>query len=147
MNYSEIPNSSKRTKKVFIKYHKKEGKIAHTKIKVGEFVFDSKLEAERYEYLRTMEKAGLITDLRPHPKFELQGAFRDSDGVAQRAITYIADFSYTQSGAQIVEDVKSPFTAKDSVFKIKMKMFKRIYPHIKFKVVMYKKSQGGWYAE
>lgn len=133
---------------MFIKYHKKaEGKIAHKKVKVGEFVFDSKLEAERYEYLRIMEKAGLITDLRPHPKFELQSAFRDSEGVAQRAITYIADFSYTQNGAQIVEDVKSPFTAKDSVFKIKMKMFKRIYPSYKFKVVMFKKSQGGWCFE
>ena len=133
---------------MFIKYHKKtEGKIAHKKVKVGEFVFDSKLEAERYEYLRTMEKAGLITELRPHPRFELQSAFRDSEGVAQRAITYIADFSYMQNGEMIVEDVKSPFTAKDSVFKIKMKMFKRIYPSYKFKVVMYKKSQGGWYVE
>ena len=126
---------------------KSEGKITHKKIEIDGIVFDSKLEAQRYEHLKLMELAKVIKDLKAHPKFELQERFRDSEGVAQRAITYTADFSYQRDGELIVEDVKSPFTAKDSVFRLKSKMFRKIYPNYKFYVVLYAKNKGGWYYD
>lgn len=128
-----------------IRFKKSDGKIRHKQIEIDGFKFDSKLESERYLHLRLLEKAKIISNLKPHPKFELQEAYRDGDGIAQRAITYEADFSYEKGGDMVVEDVKSPFTAKDSVFRIKMKMFKKTYPIYKFYIVMFNKNKGGWF--
>ena len=85
--------------------------------------FDSKAESERSCELKLLEKAGQIHDLVLQPKFILQPSFKH-DGKTNRAITYVADFSYTEDGKSIVEDVKGVETA---VFKLKEKMFLRAY--------------------
>jgi hypothetical protein len=56
-------------------------------------VFDSKLEMDRYGYLKLFEKQGLIKDLKLQPAFCLIEAFECED-VKYRAIGYKADFQY-----------------------------------------------------
>lgn len=83
-------------------------------------VFDSKKEARRYRQLKTLAQLGRISDLKLQPVFELQPAFTDAAGVRHRAITYRADFQYTEDGRQVIEDAKGMETA---VFKLKKKLF------------------------
>lgn len=121
---------------------KSTGKIPHTKTLLDGYSFDSASEANRYTYLKTLEKAGRISALCIHPGFTLQPGFKDRLGRARRAITYIADFSYEQEGLSIVEDVKSDFTAQDKVFRIKSKILCFQNPNIVFRAVKY--HRGAW---
>jgi hypothetical protein len=98
------------------KYHAK-------KTEVDGIIFDSKKEAARYCSLKLMERAGEITDLQLQVPYELQPKYRrQTDGKAIRAITYVADFVYTdiRTGEQVIEDAKGMET---DVFKIKKKLF------------------------
>lgn len=99
---------------MYNKYHAK-------KTAIDNIVFDSKREATRYQELKLLEKAGLITDLKLQPKFILQVGFTYEDEKV-RPITYIGDFQYTdvESGKEIVEDVKG---VKTKEFLIKRKLF------------------------
>lgn len=82
--------------------------------------FDSKREAERYAELKLQEQCGIISDLTLQPKFKLQDGFK-YNGKTEKAITYIADFMYTdEDGKTVVEDVKGVETKE---FKIKRKLF------------------------
>lgn len=63
--------------------------------------FDSRKEAERYLVLRSMEKAGVISDLQRQVKYELTKPHGK-----KRARYYIADFVYKKNGDIVVEDVK-----------------------------------------
>lgn len=94
--------------------------------------FDSKGEARRYGMLRLMERAGEISDLTLQPSFVLQEAFTDSNNVKQRAITYRADFQYTEKGRTVIEDYKGIETP---VFKMKAKMFRAKYPDLELRIV------------
>ena len=100
-------------------------KYRNVKINVDGIKFDSKAESERYAELRILEKAGLISNLVLQPKFELQQKFRHN-GKAEKAILYIADFSYNDRTEDkiVVEDVKGMET---DVFKLKRKMFLKLY--------------------
>ena len=101
-----------------MKYHNK-------KTEIDGIVFDSKLEAERYCYLKTMQKGKLIRDLRLQPEFELIPTFK-KNGKTYRKIAYIADFSYfdVQEGKIIIEDVKG---FKTAVYRLKRTLFEYIY--------------------
>lgn len=100
--------------------------------------FDSKWEAERYNQLFAMQRAGQIKDLRRQVKFVLQDGYVNNKGEKIRPICYLADFQYTDNeGRQIVEDAKSPAT-KTEVFKIKKKLFEAKFPECVF-VEKYKK--------
>jgi len=68
-------------------------KYRNIKTTVDGIRFDSKREAERYSELKLLERAGIITDLKLQPKFELIPKHNGN-----RALTYIADFSYTEAG-------------------------------------------------
>lgn len=100
--------------------------------------FDSKKERDRYFVLLDMMNKGEITELELQKKFELQGSFIDNDGKKQRAITYIVDFFYYDNklDCYVAEDVKSKATRKDTVYRIKSKMFMYQYPNIAFKEVL-----------
>ena len=91
------------------------------KTEVDGIVFDSKKEALRYEELRMLEKAGMISDLQLQVPFELIPGFR-YNGQAIRAVKYIADFVYFDGGRTIVEDVKPSATYQTDVYKIKKKL-------------------------
>lgn len=85
--------------------------------------FDSRREAKRYGELKLMERAGAISNLRRQVKYELVPAF-DVDGKHYRAISYVADFVYTEGGKEVVEDCKGYRT---DVYRIKAKLFAHRY--------------------
>lgn len=101
------------------KYHNK-------KVIVEGKTFDSKKEAERYQTLKMLENANIISNLSRQVSFELIPKQKN-----ERAVKYIADFMYveTATGKIIVEDVKGYRT---DVYKIKRKLFKWRYPNYEF---------------
>ena len=87
-----------------------------------EIRFDSKKEAERYDELMILLKAGKISELRLQADFTLQEAYTLPNGNRVRAIRYKADFTYKdESGNLVVEDVKSKAT-KTRAYGIKKKL-------------------------
>ena len=96
--------------------------------------FDSTKEKNRYIELKDLEAKGIIQGLKIQPEYELQEKFRDKQGKAIRSITYKADFSYydKRTKQNVVEDVKSPYTAKDKVYRLKMKLFIYKYKELTF---------------
>jgi hypothetical protein len=98
------------------------------------YTFDSQAEAYRYGELVMRVRAGEIVGLKVHPRFELQPAFR-RNGRNVRAITYTADFSYTEDGRCVVEDVKGGVATQTQLFRVKAKMFWYRYPDIEFRVI------------
>ena len=106
-------------------------KYSNRKVVVDGKIFDSKIEANRYIELKLLEKAGEISNLQLQPRFLLQEAFR-KNGKSYRKIEYVADFMYLQNGKYIVEDVKGMQT---EVFKLKHKIFEKMYPDLELKII------------
>ena len=115
----------------------KRNKYGNNKITVDGVVFDSKAEAKRYGQLKALQAIKEIKDLSRQPRFILQDGYRDTNGKWVRPITYTADFRYTDSnGNDVVEDVKSWITARDKAYKLKTKIFKKLYPELVFREVV-----------
>lgn len=111
-------------------------KYRNTKIIIDGIEFDSKKEGYRYKELKLLQRAGLIKDLKLQTKFELQPSFKRNNKTI-RSITYKADFDYiTKDNRHIVEDVKSPATAKDKTYILKKKMLLYKYQDIVFKEII-----------
>lgn len=97
--------------------------------------FASKAEARRYANLKLLERAKRIRDLTLQPAFPLHGKNGSHIG------RYTADFRYDELGADgrvladVVEDVKSPATAKGEAYRLRIKLFKDNYPEIDFREV------------
>ena len=72
--------------------------------------------------LRQLETMGKISDLKLQHTFTLQEAFTTESGERIQAIKYIADFTYMEDGRFVVEDVKSPATRNNPVYRMKNKM-------------------------
>ena len=82
--------------------------------------FDSKKEANRYQELVLLEKAGVIKNLSRQVKFVLIPSQRDESGkVIERECSYKADFVYTDGGETVVEDVKG-YRTKEYIIKRKL---------------------------
>ena len=83
------------------KYHAK-------KIVIDGETFDSHKEAARYQELKLMQRAGMITELERKTKFELIPNQKRNGRVVERALHYKADFLYkdAETGETVVEDVK-----------------------------------------
>ena len=64
-----------------------------------------------------MVKAGEIRNLERQVRFPII-----VNGV--KVCTYIADFTYEELGGVVVEDVKSEFTQKDALFRLKAKLLR-----------------------
>lgn len=105
-----------------------QNKYKNQKTKIDEIIFDSKLEAKRYNELKLLLKSGLIEDLKLQPQFELQPSFK-KNGKTIRAITYKGDFSYIdkQTGSLVIEDTKGMKT-KDYI--LKKKLFEYKFPNL-----------------
>lgn len=84
--------------------------------------FDSIKERNVYLSLLDKVKRGEIWDLKTQVKFELQPHYKNKSGKMERAITYIADFTYYDNNGFHVIDAKSEITRKDKVYRIKKKM-------------------------
>ena len=81
-------------------------------------LFDSKMEAARYQELKLMQHAGIITELRAHECFPIVV----NDHFIANYIP--ADFTYTEDGQRVVEDVKG---MRLDLYKIKGRLLKAIY--------------------
>ena len=107
--------------------------------KVVKAAFDSEKEYRRWNELRLLEQAGVVTELTRQAPFEIQRAC-DRHGEHIRAVYYKADFTYrTPDGTLVVEDVKGQdsktgeyICTKD--FKLKWKLLKYKYSDIKFRI-------------
>lgn len=108
-----------------------QSKYNNKKTQIDMYVFDSAKEAKRYKELKLLERAGEISNLELQPRFLLQDSFK-KNGRTYRKIEYIADFKYIEKGRTIVEDVKGLQT---DVFKIKHKLFEKIYPELELKII------------
>jgi len=94
-------------------------KYGNKKTVVNGIKFDSKWEAERYLYIKSLERAGRVKDLELQVRFNL--IVND-----QKICAYIADFRYKREGKdgewhEIVEDAKGVETPE---FKLKKKLMK-----------------------
>lgn len=107
---------------------RRRNKYGNRKVVADGYVFDSQLEYTRYQQLKIFEAAGEIFCLRVHPKYVILGGVRLASGKKQAQITWSADFEYLDSANKcIVEDVKSPATAKKDSFRVRVKMFQARY--------------------
>lgn len=85
--------------------------------------FDSKKEANRYQELLLMEKAGVIKNLSRQVKFVLIPSQRDENGkVVERECSYKADFTYEEGIKTVVEDVKG-YRTKEYIIKRKLMLY------------------------
>ena len=108
-------------------------KYHNTKVTYKGIKFDSKKERTRYITLKQLEKAGIIKELELQPKFLLLDTIHYKSKTYPKTY-YKADFKYfdNEKGKYIVEDVKSHITAKDKVYRLKIKMLLTKYPDIDF---------------
>lgn len=101
--------------------------------------FDSVKEYERYEELKLMVSANVITDLKRQVPLIIQEKFV-YQGKTVRPIIYCADFVYRKDEKTVVEDVKG-FDKKTGkwrttqTFELKWKLLKARYPHYDFVLI------------
>lgn len=98
----------------------KRNKYSAIKTEVDGIIFDSKREATRYQDLRVMQQAGLITDLTLQPEFQLI-----VNGV--KIAAYRGDFEYRENGQRVIEDTKSDFTCRLMWYRMKKKLMLALY--------------------
>lgn len=91
--------------------------------------FDSKKECRRFQELQMLERGGIISDLKTQVRFEIVPKKNGN----KRARYYVADFTYTENGKRIIEDVKSPITRKHPVYSLKKALVLVNYPEYVFK--------------
>lgn len=99
----------------------KSSKFKNKFVRIDGHLFHSQKEAKWWLFLKEREHRGEICCLQKQVRYEI---YRTKDGKPRH---YIADFVFTENGEQRVVDVKSPFTAKDPVFKIKRELFECKY--------------------
>ena len=115
-------------------------KYGNKKVTIDGEVFDSKREYYRYMDLKFLERCGAISDLKRQVTYELIPAQREKSTkvykkgrkkgqpipgkVIEKAVTYIADFTYTDAstGETVVEDSKG-FRTKEWVIKRKLMLY------------------------
>ena len=116
------PEMQAKVKEKYRTEKKKKSKYGNERVETNGIKFDSKKEARRYMELRQLETMGKISDLKLQHTFTLQEAFTTESGERIQAIKYIADFTYMEDGNFVVEDVKSPATRNNPVYRMKNKM-------------------------
>lgn len=100
----------------------KVSKYGNKRVTVDGIIFDSKREAVRYQTLKTMEKAGVIKDLKRQVEYVLVPKIVIA-GEKTRPVKYIADFVYEADGQIVVEDSKG---FRTDVFKLKRILMKHL---------------------
>ena len=91
-------------------------KYGAKRLRVDGITFDSKLEADRYQQLKLLERAGEIKGLEYHKKFVIIPISKYGNDVY-----YEADFFYFENGKPMVEDTKSKATIT-STYKLKKRL-------------------------
>lgn len=123
VTHAEVAKVTKGKLGKFVALHKP-SKYLNKKVEVDGIVFDSQKEAERYLELKALEAAGSIHFLRRQIRVPLV--------VAETLVAHwVADFEYIEgpipTGPLIWEDVKSDYTRKLPVYRLKKKLVKAIY--------------------
>jgi hypothetical protein len=108
--------------------------------------FDSGAEAQRWQELKLLQRAGDIQQLDDHPVFTIQEKGKDAFGQRFRQRTYTADFQYwdVAKGHWIVEDVKGGKRTKTGRivahvgrdFRIRWDRARALYPDLEFVIVI-----------
>jgi hypothetical protein len=90
--------------------------------------FDSKKELKKYKEYKELEEKGEIKDLKRQVKYILIDKFT-LNGKTYRKTTYLADFTFisTKDGKLHVVDVKSPYTRKNPIYRLKKKIMAQKY--------------------
>lgn len=89
------------------------------KTKRGNITFDSKREAERYDELLVMLRAGKISNLKLQPTFTLQESYITPEGERIQSIKYVADFYYEKTFVYPVwNDVEGKYDEHELIEKI-----------------------------
>lgn len=97
------------------------------KVVTEDGTFDSKKEYKRWLELKSLEKRGIITELKRQQPFELiprqklpyPKMVKGRRINYEHAVKYVADFSYFCDGNQIVEDTKG-FKTTEYIIKRKL---------------------------
>ena len=106
-------------------------KYGNRKVKRDGMVFDSKREADRWNELKLLEKAGEIYGLKRQVEFVLldkqysktEFTKRGKPRVAEKKLSYVADFTYFNKDHEyIVEDAKG-FRTESYRIKKKLMLF------------------------
>lgn len=94
------------------------------KISLGGQTFDSKREFDRWCELSLLQRGKAIAELQRQVKFELIPAQYEDGKLVERAVNYIADFTYYDKalGKTVVEDAKGMKT-KEYILKRKMMLY------------------------
>ena len=87
-------------------------KYGNVRVTVDGHNFDSKREARRYGELKLLQKAGKISALEVHPRYDIH--VND-----EKVCAYVADFAYKTFDGKVVEDVKGVRTA---IYRLKKKL-------------------------
>lgn len=111
-----------------INFYTKRSKYGNKKSVINGVVYDSQKEANRAMELAMLQKAGVIQNLERQKRFEIVPKTKD-----EKAVYYVADFTYTENDKLICEDVKSEITRRNSTYIIKRKLFKYRYPEYEFR--------------
>lgn len=118
-------------------YLKSYNKCHNKKCEYEGIKFASKLEMKRYIFLKDLEKKGEIKNLRLQVPFTLQDKYKIEKKTI-REIKYIADFVYEKDKTLVVEDTKGQQTP---VFKLKKKIFDKVYYPLRITIVIWKDKQ------
>ena len=151
---------------------KSEGKIAHKKTTIDGITFDSKMEAQYYEYLKDLKKQGQIKKIELQPKFELSPKYFIYNGAAitygsydwdildkerksvnktaceddkikiVQPLRYIADFRITEADNKI--RVIDVKGIKTADFKIKEKIYNLFYPEYPLECITWDGPSKQW---
>ena len=91
-------------------------------------VFDSKKELKKWLDYKDLEEKGEIKDLKRQVEYVLIEKFK-LNGKTYRKTSYLADFTYvsTKDGKLHVVDVKSPYTRKNPVYRLKKKLMAYLF--------------------
>lgn len=102
-----------------MRYRGTRSKYGAKKVKLDGYTFDSQAEASRYGELLFLQRAGKISDLIVHPKYEIR--FQK-----EKVCDVVLDFRYWEEGEKryIFEDVKGLDTPMS---KLKRKLLKAFY--------------------
>lgn len=90
--------------------------------------FPSRRELNRAVELRIMEKAGTISGLEFHPRYDLRVNGR-------KITTYVADSRYVENSRVVVEDVKPRSGFIEPIARLKMDLFEACHYPLKVRIV------------
>ena len=140
MNSEDLMRLGPAAQKQVMEKMRKPSKYKAQKTRRGKLTFDSKKEAERYDALMLLQKAGEIRCLKLQVRYCLQEAYTTFDGDRVKSIDYIADFVYERRTAPdsygqrywlpVVEDVKGyddPKSAAYRLFTVKRKLMLMVH--------------------